>query len=1022
MRIALTRISLVVLMSGFFLFDSTHGSADSGGSLGTTTESAAAVLGAGKGFHCWVESGAAKCIGLNAQGQLGDGTLIGRTSPVTVTGLSSGVVAIAAGDAHSCALTSGGAVMCWGSNDRGQLGDGTTTDSSTPRPATGLSSGAIRIEAGIENSCAITSAGQALCWGNNQTYGAGSITVDANADGEFDPVLVPTQVLGLSSGVVAITINGERTSTSASTVHGCALLQYGDLKCWGSNGNGQLGITTAGPEATPMVVPLTSRVTAVSAGALHTCAILESSAVTCWGANGNGQLATGATTSLATGTLHPVSGASSGIVQISAGRYTTCAVTTSGGLLCWGDNIYGLIEPTVFRTSVTTPVVPHSLTSGIEAISLSEYSTCALFVSGDLRCWGANSNGQTGDGYQVRTISPVAVHSGVGNATPLTGVQSVGSSRWSNCAITTSGGLKCWGNNSSGELGDGSNIGSPEPVDHATLTSGVQSVEGRGTANCALMTSGQVRCWGQNGSGIQATGDNTSNLTTRTMLLAPSTPVTGVTDVSMGDQHSCVVANGGAFCAGRNFSGPLGDGSTTSSNYLVPVSGLSSGVAKIVAGHAPFSCAVLTDGTGRCWGNDANGQLGNGSGSSSNTPVVVSGLTGAVDIVAGENFVCARIQDGTVQCWGQNNFGQLGNGNTTTQQSPVTVVGLTGVTHVVAGPRSMCALVANGELKCWGWNVHGIFADGTTNNSLQPVTAQGVSGVISISKGYTSVCVVLATNEVKCWGSEQSGQLGNNRMENRTYSTHVVLATGLVRSSSLAPLTLLAPTTTVPATTTVPVATTIPSDASAPTNTSTVATADENLRVDNKVYVVPPRSVGQLAMLRIVRSSNMRKISLSSVTPKICVAGGQSVVTIRSGDCRVLIRSLKTGTVLRQWKTAVVAADTSIGTTVRVAPAIVFPRASLRADRTTLKNARALVRGSQSAFVVGHSAFLTGKTPENRRLSHQRAAHIAQTLRKRTNIKQVVSIGIGGGAPVSSVLRESSQRKNRRVVIYYVPS
>jgi alpha-tubulin suppressor-like RCC1 family protein len=583
------------------------------------------------------------------------------------------------------------------------------------------------------------------------------------------------------------------------------------------------------------------------------------------------------------------------------------------------------------------------------------------------------------------------------------------------------GGLNCWGYNVNGELGDGRNIGSPQPVAHATLSSGIQRIEGQSNTKCALMTSGEVRCWGQNNTGQQATGDTVTTLSTRTMLLAASTPVTGVTDIAVGQRHSCVVAGGGAFCAGNNLNGALGNGTTTASSFLVPVNGLSSGVAKIAVVGISSTCAVLTDGTGRCWGNDGQGQLGNGMGSSSTTPVVVAGLTNAVDVVAGENFACARKQNQTVECWGHNSFGQLGNGNTALQQSPVAVSGLTDATEIVAGPRSVCALVANGAMRCWGWNFHGIFADGTTNNSSQPVAAQGLSGVTSVSKGLTSICVVIAGGAVKCWGSEQSGQLGNNRMENRTYSAHVVLATGLVRSSSLAPLTLLAPTTTVPATITAPIATTIPSNANASTNTSTVAAADENLRVDNKVYVVPPRSVGQLAMLRIVRSSNVRNISLSSVTPKICVAGGRSVVTIQSGDCRVLIRSLKTGTVLRQWKTTVVAADTSIGTTVRVAPAIVFPRASLRADRKTLNNALALVRGSQSAFVVGHSAFLTGKTPENRRLSHQRAAQIAQTFRTRTNIKQVVSIGVGGGAPVSSVLRESSQRKNRRVVVYYVP-
>ena len=1013
-------MSVLVVLGGPFILEISQTSADSGGALGSTAESAAAVIGAGKGFHCWIDSGAAKCIGLNAEGQLGDGTLTPRTAAVVVSGLNSGVIAIAAGDAHGCALTSVGAVWCWGSNDRGQLGNGTTTDSSMPVPVLGLSSGVVRIDAGMENSCAVTSQGRALCWGNNQTFGTGSITTDANSDGEFDPVLIPAQVTGLNSGVVAISISGERSNATTSVVHGCAVLQYGDVMCWGSNSSGQLGTTLAGATATPNLVVLSERVNAVTVGALHTCALTESRVVKCWGANSFGQLGNGGVTAVTAGTTIDVSTLGASNVQISAGRYTTCAVNSSGGLMCWGDNIYGLIVAGSGRSNVTTPVVPYSLTSGIEAVSLSEYSTCALFVSGDLRCWGANASGQTGDGYQVRTISPTEVHTSVGNSAPLTGVQSLGSSGWGNCALMLAGGLNCWGYNVNGELGDGRNIGSPQPVAHATLSSGIQRIEGQSNTKCALMTSGEVRCWGQNNTGQQATGDTVSTLSTRTMLLAASTPVTGVTDIAVGQRHSCVVAGGGAFCAGNNLNGALGNGTTTASSFLVPVSGLSSGVAKIAVVGISSTCAVLTDGTGRCWGNDGQGQLGNGMGSSSTTPVVVTGLTNAVDVVAGENFACARKQNQTVECWGHNSFGQLGNGNTALQQSPVAVSGLTDATEIVAGPRSVCALVANGAMRCWGWNFHGIFADGTTNNSSQPVAAQGLSGVTSVSKGLTSICVVIAGGAVKCWGSEQSGQLGNNRMENRNYNPDVVLATGLIRSLSLSPLTLLAATTTTAATTASLPTTTLPVVADSSSDSSSPTSPDQS-RVDDKVYVVAPASVGRHVMLRIVRSANVRTITVSSVTPKTCVAGGRSVVALQAGDCRVLIRSLRTGNVLRQWRTTISKEDPGIGSIVRVAPVVQFSRASLGTSAGTVKTAFDAVRGARSAFVVGHSAFLTGNTPENRRLSNQRASQVAQRLRSQLKVRSVDFVGVGGDAPIASQLKESSQSKNRRAVIYYVP-
>jgi alpha-tubulin suppressor-like RCC1 family protein len=187
------------------------------------------VVVAGSRHTCALTSGGAvKCWGYNATGQLGDGTRgTNRLTPVDVAGLASGVVAIAAGDFHSCKLTSGGAVKCWGRNDDGRLGDGTVrTMRLTPVDVVGLASGVVAIAAGALHTCALTSGGAVKCWGRNDDGRLGDGTVRTMR-------LAPVDVVGLASGVAAI---------SAGYSHTCALTSGGAAKCWGAYESGQLGI------------------------------------------------------------------------------------------------------------------------------------------------------------------------------------------------------------------------------------------------------------------------------------------------------------------------------------------------------------------------------------------------------------------------------------------------------------------------------------------------------------------------------------------------------------------------------------------------------------------------------------------------------------------------------------------------------------------------------------------------------------------------------------------------------------
>ena len=240
--------------------------------------SGVASVDAGQEHTCAVTTaGGAKCWGRNTFGQLGDTTTDDSSVPVDVEGLTSGVAAIAAGWGHSCAITDAGALKCWGKNDYGQLGDGTLRDHRHPVDVVGLSSGVVAVSLGTEHTCALTDDGAVKCWGYNQHGTVG--------DGTLQFRRVPRDVVGLSSGVASIVAGGN---------HSCAVTDAGAVKCWGYNQHGQLGNGTRHQSRVPVdVVGLSSGMTAVSAGFAHTCASTFEGEIRCWGQNQYGPLGDG---------------------------------------------------------------------------------------------------------------------------------------------------------------------------------------------------------------------------------------------------------------------------------------------------------------------------------------------------------------------------------------------------------------------------------------------------------------------------------------------------------------------------------------------------------------------------------------------------------------------------------------------------------------------------------------------------------------------------------------------------------
>jgi alpha-tubulin suppressor-like RCC1 family protein len=488
----------------------------------------------------------------------------------------------------------------------------------------------------------------------------------AVAETSLDPAQGWSVDLAPATGAtVGLERSGETCTITLTAVSGAVVV--GDPNCTAAAGGGgtSLGIAYA---STAFSLSSTSqtRSPSISGGTAQSFAY-------------TGTLPAGMSFDTRTGTFTGPASWGIEIAQVSAGMQYTCAVTTTGGAKCWGYNGDGQLG-NGSNTSTSTPTDVSGMTTGVAQISASAGAghTCAVTTSGQVKCWGMNTQGQLGDGTTTDSNSPVAVRNSADTA-PLTGVAEVHVGRLMTCARMTTGGVKCWGLNSSGgQLGDGTTSDSALPVDVLTTTGGAPL--GGATAltvgddhACVLLTSTGLKCWGGNGSGNL--GDGTTTL--RRTPVDVDGLTSGVAQVSASGYGTCAVTTSGAAkCWGMNTQGQLGDGTTSNAASPVNVSGLTSGVAS-VSMSSYFGCAVTTSGAAKCWGPNWDGELGNGTSDGSLVPVSVSGLSSATSsISAGRNHACAVKTDGALQCWGWNGVGQLGSATPVQQLAPANVPGI----------------------------------------------------------------------------------------------------------------------------------------------------------------------------------------------------------------------------------------------------------------------------------------------------------------------------------------------------------
>jgi alpha-tubulin suppressor-like RCC1 family protein len=385
------------------------------------------------------------------------------------------------------------------------------------------------------------------------------------------------------------------------------------------------------------------------------------------------------------------------------------------------------------------------------------FRACATTSRG-VKCWGNNEDGLLGNNSNVpRSALPVDVVGLGGDIDDLRFAPEHA------CALTHSGGVKCWGQNFDGDLGDGTYADRGAPVD-AKLSVAATAIRLGQRLTCAILTGGAVKCWGY---GL-IVGDGSDGESPRPLPVDVVGLTSGVKAMTTGDFYACVVTGAGAVkCWGQqNSSEPvLGTGNISAYNEPTQVVGLTSGFVDVVGGFGNV-CARKTDGSVLCWGANEDGEIGNGAATQAeSTPKAPTALApGNTWLAVGYQTLCAVGQGGAAQCWGQGDDGIVGDGTTTSGDvtTPAYVYGLTtGVQKVVVGLDHACAIKTGGALVCWGYNHHGQLGDGTTNDSAKPVNVLGLSsGVTAVGLGRYHTCALLQTGKVKCWGENVEGQLG----------------------------------------------------------------------------------------------------------------------------------------------------------------------------------------------------------------------------------------------------------------------
>jgi len=700
------------------------------------------------------------------------------------------VVAVAAGEEHSCAVLKSGSIKCWGDNSSGQLGDGTTEERLTPVEVKGIQN-AIAVSAGSGYTCALLSSHRMSCWGAN---GYGEL-----GDGTQNDSPLPVAVAGIENvRAMSTASTGPRPGAFPSTT--CALLGDGTIRCWGASDEGALGDLSPanykrGYSLSPVTVAgITNAVAISDTDSNARCAVLKTGEVACWGGASYDESNPSSIDELKPALVDDVTGVTAVVGD--------CALISDGTVSCWDED-----KPETIKGI-----------SSATAIASTADQTCALVSGGKVECWAAYSHSRSKEAQ------------GLEGAISLDGDGDDDYEDSHFCAVVSDGGVECWGYDDYGELGDGYVATRPSPapvvgIDDATSISAgaTHACAGRAATAAGDSTSSgllQVACWGANQFG--QLGDGKAKHEFSTVIEASPIPVlarqmTNAATVAVGWWHACALVGkladnpqpfkgGGVRCWGAGKRGQLGLGRYLNiedkgwriSRFPRWAKGLTSAVAVSAGGNA--SCALLSSGEVDCWG-----------GWVAAAPTAITGVTGAtaIDIAQNGTYMCAIVAGGQVECWYYEppETTEQGTGSGELASPPSTIEDISGAVAVDA--TSACAVVAGGKVECW--SPHGkrapafvtgiedavqlndncaVLSDGGVScwekGSLKARRLESITGAVAFSAGGFTAdewlpgegtvfeCVLEKSGAIECWDDDINGELGSGGLSQRNPPVRVI--------------------------------------------------------------------------------------------------------------------------------------------------------------------------------------------------------------------------------------------------------
>ena len=656
----------------------------------------------------------------------------------------------------------------------------------------------VELAAGDAHSCARFADGRVQCWGDN---GDGELGVEGRSD-----IALPRAPIELAAPALAV---------RAGKAFTCALLETGEVWCWGNNARQQLGAEEPYNSHEPTRIPnLPTDIIRLTTGSRFACAESAASGLYCWGDNTSDQL--GTSSGGASLSPHNIAAVPRDIAQLTAGEHFACALTDAGKVWCWGANRQGQLgeqttgDATPREVSSLPPHIeqlsaggdtacalarqgdgasevwcwgedqtseepvskpPHkleTLPSDVDMVRVGKHHSCAHSPSRGLYCWGANAKGEAG-------VEPAPVSSvGTIDSESTRGITQLALGSSHSCALDREHQTWCWGNNYDGQLGDGSVVWDATPSPVEGLPEGITELVTKQDHTCALSASGELYCWGRNDTGQLGNGQTLDSAHPHLVEVAGQT----VRLVDTGTGHTCArTASQALYCWGDNRYGQLGDLTTTNRTTPTYATGMEEEILDVACGER-HTCVIESDKSVSCWGDNQHGQLTNHTVKASLEPFEIYLGLDISDIESGLRHVCSRAESSSIRCWGYNWEGQAHPDIT----NPTKIFGPVYVSHLVTAPKTMtlnsahtCITSHRGLVQCWGNNDHGQLGDGTRQRTTQHPTfvLEASNHYLHTSAGLDHTCGLKPNSTVRCWGNNSDYQLGTTEVQDSLNPRHV---------------------------------------------------------------------------------------------------------------------------------------------------------------------------------------------------------------------------------------------------------